>query len=65
MCDGIRAPENGQSGPKTGQKALREGFAGTPERLATSTTVMDERSMSIFSTACYCVRADRKTNGAP
>jgi hypothetical protein len=51
MCDGIRAPENGQSGPKTGEKALREGFAGTPERLATSTTVMGERSMGVFSTA--------------
>jgi hypothetical protein len=52
MRDGIRAPENGQSGPKTGEKSLREGFAGTPERLATSTTVMAERSMGVFSTAC-------------
>jgi hypothetical protein len=52
MRDGIRAPENGQSGLRTGVKALRKGFAGTPERLATSTTVMAERSMSIFSTAC-------------
>jgi hypothetical protein len=52
MRDGIRAPENGQSGPKTGEKALRKGLAGMSKRLATSTTVMAERSMSVFSTAC-------------
>jgi hypothetical protein len=52
MRERIRTPENGQNGPKTGPKALREGFEHTPERLGTSKTVMDERSTSGFSTAC-------------
>jgi hypothetical protein len=51
MHERIRAPENGQNGPETGQKALWEGFEHTSGRLTTSKTGMIECSMSGFSTA--------------